>query len=307
MGRKLPPLKALRVFESVARNQSFRRAADELCVTHSAVSHQIKLLEEDLGQVLFNRTGRKISLTESGAYLYPVVQQSFSEIGDAAEHLRSNNHYQDLTIQTYVTFGTTWFIPRLGDFQNQYPDVRVRNTISFVDVDFDRDDADIGIIMGEKSWSHWNYEYLFNLDIFPVCAPELVDSGRLQSVDDLKNFPLINIELAMDDWPMWLQEVGADSTLADSGPVVDNYLQAMERVYDGEALVMARLPFVARALKEGRLVRPFQQVVPEPGSWYMVYPKENANCKYTLHFREWLLEQVSKDENLKVLPQSADS
>jgi len=153
----------------------------------------------------------------------------------------------------------------LGDFQEQHPEVRVRNTISFVDVDFDKDDADIGIIMGEKSWSHWNYEYLFNLEIFPVCSPKLLASGKLTSPEDLKHFPLIHIELALDDWPLWLKAAGADPEIATDGPVVDNYLQAMERVYDGEALVMARAPFIARDLKEGRLVKPFDLSIPEPG------------------------------------------
>lgn len=302
MIRKLPSLKSLRVFESVARNQSFRRAADELFVTHSAVSHQIKLLEEELEVSLFNRTGRTISLTADGAYLYPVVRDNFDNLERACKHLRSSNQPRTLTIQTYVTFGSTWFIPRLGDFQKRYPDIQVRNTISFVDVDFDRDDADIGIIMGERSWSHWCYEYMFNLEIFPVCSPKLLESGRLKSPDDLRNFPLINIELAMDDWPSWLQAAGVDPELASDGPVVDNYLQAMERVYDGEALVMARSPFIARDLKGGQLVKPFALTVPEPGSWYMVYPKENNASREITLFKQWLMEQIQQDKSLLISP-----
>ena len=156
--------------------------------------------------------------------------------------------------------------------------------------------------MGEKSWSHWNYEYLFNLEIFPVCSPKLLASGKLTSPADLKHFPLIHIELALDDWPLWLKAAGADPEIATDGPVVDNYLQAMERVYDGEALVMARAPFIARDLKEGRLVKPFDLSIPEPGCWYMVHPKENNSCKQTALFKQWLLEQVKQDENLLIAP-----
>jgi LysR family glycine cleavage system transcriptional activator len=161
-------------------------------------------------------------------------------------------------------------------------------------VDFDRDDADIGIIMGEKAWSHWHYEYLFNLDIFPVCSPRLLASGKLEHPEDLKNFALINIDLALDDWPLWLAAAGVDPDMARTGPVVDNYLQALERVYDGEALVMARQPFVARDLREGRLVRPFELKVPEPGTWYLVYPKENKTCKEIGLFAQWLLAQIER-------------
>ncbi|WP_370277551.1 LysR substrate-binding domain-containing protein [Pontibacterium sp.] len=302
MNRKLPSLKSLRVFESVARNQSFRRAADELCVTHSAVSHQIKQLEDELDVTLFNRTGRTISLTADGAYLYPVVRDNFDNLERACKYLRSSKQPRSLTIQTYVTFGSTWFIPRLGDFQKRYPDIQVRNTISFVDVDFDRDDADIGIIMGERSWSHWNYEYLFNLDIFPVCSPKLLESGRLKTPDDLRNFPLINIDLALDDWPLWLKAAGVDPDIAKDGPVLDNYLQAMEQVYDGEALVMARAPFIARDLKGGRLVKPFDVTVREPGTWYMVHPKETSASREIELFKQWLMEQIEQDSNLLQIP-----
>jgi LysR family transcriptional regulator, glycine cleavage system transcriptional activator len=298
--RKLPSLKSLRVFESVARNQSFRRAADELFVSHSAISHQIKMLEEELEAILFNRTGRSISLTPDGLYLYPVIRDSFDNMETAITHLRASHQPKTLTIQTYVTFGTNWLIPKLNDFQKKYPDIRVRNTISFVDVDFDKDNADIGIIMGEKSWSHWHYDYLFNLDIFPVCSPRLLESGKLNTAKDLENFPLINIELAMDDWKLWLNAAGVDESIADQGPIVDNYLQALERVYDGEALVMARAPFAARDLKEGRLVRPFDSVVAEPGTWYMVYPKESKSCKEIALFKQWLVEQVNLDNSVNL-------
>ncbi|EPJ48231.1 MAG: transcriptional Regulator, LysR family protein [Osedax symbiont Rs2] len=300
MSRKLPPLKSLHVFESVARHLSFRRAADELHVTHSAVSHQIKLLEEALTVVLFNRNGRTISLTKDGTYLYPVVRESLYNLEEAAQHLRSSSKHKTLTIQTYVTFGSTWFIPRLGDFQKRNPNIRLRNTISFVDVDFDKDDADIGIIMGDKKWSHWNYDYLFNLEIFPICSPALLKSGRLNKPEDLKNFPLIQIDQAMDDWPLWLQAAGVDQAVCEGGPIVDNYLQAIERVYDGEALVMGRVPFVARDLREGRLVRPFTLSIPESGAWYMVTPKENRACKETALFRKWLLDQIGQDENIQI-------
>lgn len=300
MSRKLPPLKSLYVFESVARNLSFRRAADELYVTHSAVSHQIKLLEEDLDVVLFNRGSRTISLTKDATYLYPVVRDSFYNLEKAAKHLRFSSKHKTLTIQTYVTFATNWFIPRLGDFQKKEPNIRLRNNISFVDVDFDKDDADIGIIMGEKLWSHWNYDYLFNLEMFPICSPALLKSGRLNTPEDLKNFPLIQVDLAMDDWPLWLQAAGVDPTICSDGPVVDNYLQAIERVYDGEALVMARAPFVARDIRAGLLVQPFALTVPEPGSWYMVTPKENETCKETAQFRTWLIEQISQDKNILI-------
>lgn len=298
MKRRLPSLKSLRVFESVARNRSFRKAADELCVTHSAVSHQIKLLEDELGFFLFDRSGRTIALTSEGETLYPVVNDSFANIMDVVEDLKNRNQVKTLNVQTYVTFGTVWLIPRLNDFQKKHPDIQVRISISFVDVDFDKDDVDVGIIMGQESWSHWVYDYLFNLDIFPVCSRKLKESGNLDTLEDLAKHQLVNVELAPEDWISWLREAGLEESLAEEGPVVDNYLQSLDLVYDEGAIVMGREPFARRALTQGSLTRAFDISVPESGSWYLVYPKQrNAKPEIEL-FRDWLIEQVKQDPGM---------
>ena len=303
MSGKLPSLKSLRVFESVARNLSFRKAADELCVTHSAVSHQIKLLEEELGVYLFHRQGRSIVLTEDGQMLYPVIHQSFVQIQDVVSRIKARNETQTLTIQTYATFGTKWLIPRLRHFQNLYPDIRVRLSISFVDVDFEKDDADVGILMGEQAWSHWHYEYLFNMDMFPVCSAHSYPSGVLPELNNLQDQQLIHLELAAEDWPLWLEQAGLPPETGQCGPVVDNYLQAFEMLDDGPYLAIAREAFVRKDLEQGRIVRPFSLTVPEPGSWYLVYPKQQHIKPEIELFNHWLQQQIRQDDALKILPE----
>mgnify|MGYP000318380724 CR=1 FL=1 len=300
MNRKLPSLKSLRVFESVARNKSFRKAADELCVTHSAVSHQIKLLEQELDVYLFQRNGRSISLTKQGEFLFPVINTSFDDMAEAVACLKSASKTKTLTVQTYVTFGTVWLIPKLNDFQARYPDIRVRISISFVDVDFDKDDVDLGIIMGEPSWSHLDYHYLFDMEIFPVCSPELVSKGQLTKPEQLKKHSLITVELAPDDWPLWLEKAGVDLDIADSGPVVDNYLQALEMLYDGKSVVMAREAFAKRDLDAGRIIRPFDFSVMEVGSWYSVQPKQQNPKPEIQLFNDWLKEKIAEDTSFIV-------
>jgi len=302
MNRKLPSLKSLRVFESVARNKSFRKAADELCVTHSAVSHQIKLLEQELDVFLFQRNGRSISLTKQGEFLYPVINDSFDNMAEAVACLKSASKTKTLTVQTYVTFGTVWLIPNLNDFQAKYPDIRVRISISFVDVDFDKDDVDLGIIMGEPSWSHLDYQYLFDMEIFPVCSPELINEGKLTKPEDLKNHNLITVELAPNDWPLWLNEVGVDNNITNTGPVVDNYLQALEMIYDGKSVVMAREAFAKRDLDAGRIIRPFDISVMEVGSWYSVHPKQQNPKPEIQLFNDWLSQKISEDSSFIVNP-----
>ncbi|KJZ14151.1 LysR family transcriptional regulator [Marinomonas sp. SBI22] len=300
MNRKLPSLKSLRVFESVARNKSFRKAADELCVTHSAVSHQIKQLEQELDVFLFQRNGRTISLTKQGEFLYPVINDSFDNIAEAVASLKSANKTKTLTIQTYVTFGTVWLIPKLNDFQAKYPDIRVRISISFVDVDFDKDDVDVGIIMGDKSWSHLDYTYLFDMEIFPVCSPKLVAEGKLKKPEDLAKLDLITVELAPDDWPTWLDKAGVDPHIIDSGPVVDNYLQALEMIYEGKSVVMARESFAKRDLETGRIIRPFDFSVMEVGSWYSVHPKQQNPKPEIQLFNDWLAQKIREDSSFIV-------
>jgi len=302
MNRKLPSLKSLRVFESVARNKSFRKAADELCVTHSAVSHQIKLLEQELDVFLFQRNGRSISLTKQGEFLYPVINDSFDNMAEAVACLKSTSKTKTLTVQTYVTFGTVWLIPNLNDFQAKYPDIRVRISISFVDVDFDKDDVDLGIIMGEPSWSHLDYQYLFDMEIFPVCSPNMIDEGKLTKPEDLKNHNLITVELAPNDWPLWLNEVGVDNNITDTGSVVDNYLQALEMIYDGKSVVMAREAFAKRDLDAGRIIRPFDISVMEVGSWYSVHPKQQNPKPEIQLFNDWLSQKISEDSSFIVNP-----
>jgi LysR family glycine cleavage system transcriptional activator len=171
-----------------------------------------------------------------------------------------------------------------------------------VDVDFDKDEVDLGIIMGEPSWSHLDYQYLFDMEIFPVCSPALVNSGELSKPEDLKKHNLITVELAPDDWPLWLDDAGVDSNIANTGPVVDNYLQALEMIYDGKSVVMAREAFAKRDLDAGRIIRPFDFSVMEVGSWYSVQPKQHNPKPEIQLFNDWLSQKISEDSSFIVNP-----
>ncbi len=303
MATRIPSLASLRAFEAVARHLSFRRAADELCVTHAAISHQIKSLESELGLKLFKRNSRSVNLTDEGSLYFPVIRDSLDAIAKSTEHLKREKGYEELIVQSYSSFVNTWLQPRLTQFQSQNPMIRVRIKTSFEDADFDRQLFDIGISNGPFADDDLYIFKLFSTDMFPVCSPALVSaSSPLDQPADLKHHLLLqipSIKNELDDWTLWLSaaEVGIDK--ARFGPVFDNYPLALQAALEGQGLVMARRPFAAADLANGRLIKPFNLSVNEPGSWFQVTKHKPEPGSAVYLFTEWLQQEIGSDSNFK--------
>jgi LysR family glycine cleavage system transcriptional activator len=297
---RLPPLRALRTFEAAARHHSFRRAAEELNVTHSAVSHQIKALEQDLGLTLFRRGARSVALTSEGELFYPIVRDAFDRLVEGTARVRASGGGTVITLQVYVTFAVTWLMPRLTDFKRKNPDLQVRLITSYLDVDFDRDNVDMGVIMGRQRWSDLHYERLFTTEMFPVCGPEVMAGAHpLHTPADLAHHTLIHVDQALDEWGLWLDAAGVRGRVDERGPVVDNYLLALEEVIGGAGVALARRIFAERDIEAGRLVRPFALAVPEPGAWFLVYRKADRAQRKVERFQAWLKDQVATDPTVR--------
>jgi LysR family glycine cleavage system transcriptional activator len=233
---RLPPLSALRAFEAAARHLSFRDAGDELCVTHSAVSHQVKLLERELGGPLFWRKGRRVELTEAGAMLYPVLRDSFARIGETAARIKERGASGDLTVQVYVTVASRWLLPRLHRFEAKNPDLHLRLSTSHRSWDLDAENVDVGMIYKEPpldpdlAW--WP---LFRACLVAVASPGLVQGGMgLRQPAELVNHRLLGVDAAEADWPLWLEAAGAGQLARRRGPLFDSYLLALEAAIDGQ-------------------------------------------------------------------------
>ncbi len=304
MARRLPPLNSLRAFEAAARHGNFRKAADELCVTHSAISHQIKLLEDYLEVELFHRRARAVELTEAGNHYLPILQTAFDRIADGTEQLVSTAASSELTIQVYTTFAISWLSSRLPEFQRQHPKLRVRLNMATWDVDLNREvvDVAIGTVNGIEDFDpDIHYQQLFTSNIFPVCSPKLLQDGPpLEKYDDLTQHTILRVDTWPYDWSLWLNEVGIPQIALEKDLIFDTYALAIEAALDGIGVAMTRTPFGARELSAGWLVTPFDKVIKAHDSWYVMMRNDRRDSDKINIFAEWLQGVVSQDPSLEL-------
>lgn len=298
MRPRLPSLNALRTFEAAARNNSFKGAAVELCVTHSAVSHQIKQLEQALGVELFLRKPRSVELTRVGRTYYPLLRDAFDRIAEATDLAVYSRPNTALTVQVYSTFAIRWLIPRLVLLNEQHPELQVRLVTSQSDVDFEQDDVDACVLIGRRSRADLHYEYLFSSRIFPVCSPSVSES--LSFANDptgLAKAPLLQVYPSRRDWWAWLEANGVTDVDPDAGQQFDSYDLAMNSAMQGIGIALGMEPFVNGDLLSGLLVEPFPgRRVYVPRDWYFVCREEKSDYPDIATFRQWLLEQIAADE-----------
>lgn len=301
--RSIPPLNALRAFEAAARTESFKAAALELHVSQSAISHQIRHLEEVLTTKLFNRSTRAAELTEAGRAYLPFLQRAFDSISDGTRLLTRVTREDVLTIRMYSTFAVRWLIPRLHRFQGRYPELKVGVTTSQLDPIFPDQDIDLGIMIGRPSEAHVHYQYLFSPTMFPVCSPKLLSGrNRIKRPDDLSRFTMLQVYPSAGDWAAWLAATGAKGIDPDGGLRFDSYDHALRMAARGMGVSLAMQPYVDEDLAAGLLIAPLpRHTVPAPGNWYLVYPIEHRKLPKTMAFQSWLLEEISGDESLALL------
>src|SRR5215471_10544477 len=204
MLRRLPALNALKSFEAAARHESFTRAAEELCVTQGAVSHQVKALEAVLGVKLFNRERQRLVITEAGREYLVVVRDALDRIAVGTERLVQRQRSGALTISTSPDFAAKWLVHRLGRFAEAYPDIALRVSADMHHVDFAREDVDLAVRHGDGNWPGMDVVRLCSEQLFPVCSPKLISGRqRLRQPADLLRFPLLHLD-DRKDWSKWL-------------------------------------------------------------------------------------------------------
>jgi LysR family glycine cleavage system transcriptional activator len=290
----LPALAALRAFEAAARLSSFRRAAEELRITQSAISHQIARLEESVNTRLFRRHARRVELTEAGAQFYPFVRDGFERLAQGTALLTRKGLAGDLTVQVYVTVAVRWLIPRLFGFQRDNPDLLVRLSTSHLDWEFDADSCDVGIIYTTRpNRSQLHYAPLLKANLFPVCSPEL--APHLAQPADLERQVLLHVYTAAEDWRAWLGAAGLAAIGGRAAPKFDSYLLALEAAVEGQGVAIAPHFLVAADLRAGRLVRPFEAQAQQPGGWFLVCRGERRAEAPIVRFRDWLVSAVRSD------------
>ncbi len=294
MVNRLPSLNAMRAFEAAARHLSFSRAADELHVTKAAISHQVKALEDELGLPLFRRLNRALMLTDAGQTLYPAVSEALAMMGSAVARLKRQDKSGGLAVTMLDSFAAIWLVPRLGRFRSQHPDIDVRIATSDDSVDFARSDVDLAIRYGAGRWTGVHAERLMTEEIFPVCAPILLERGpRLEKPSDLANHTLLH-DYGLETWRRWLNAVGESSVDVERGPHYHHSNLVLQAAEQGDGVALARSVLAADALANGRLVRPFNIALPAEYAYYFVCPPDYLNRPKVQAFRDWLFAEVSE-------------
>jgi LysR family glycine cleavage system transcriptional activator len=288
---RLPSLSGLRAFEAAARHLSFTRAAAELNVTQTAVSHQIRRLEEQLGLRLFVRRNRSLLLTREAQDYLPSVRAAFEDLRLATERLLRPDRPALLTVSTMPSLAAKWLMPRLAGFQEAHPAIEIRITASAQLVDFRRDEVDVAIRYGRGRWPGLRADWLMTEDLFPVCSPALLAGERpLRRPEDLAHHTLLHARMSRDDWQLWLTAAGLPPTLASRrGLTFDETLMALEAAIDGLGIALGRTPFVEADIAAGRLVVPFGVKLPAEAGFYVVAPHETAEAAKIAAFRQWLI------------------
>jgi LysR family glycine cleavage system transcriptional activator len=295
MPRRLPTLNALKAFEAAARHESFTRAAEELCVTQGAVSHQVKALEAELGLKLFNRERQRLVITEAGRAYLVVVRDAFDRIADGTERLLQRQSGGALTVSTSPNFAAKWLVHRLGRFAEVHPGIDLKINASRHHVDFAREDIDIAIRHGDAGTTGLHVTRLCAEEIFPACSPKfLSDRNPLRSPSDLGRFTLLHVA-DRQGWSQWLDFAGVKGVDPSRGPVLNEASMAIDAALDGQGIVLARTALAAWDLIGGRLVRPFAVTMPAPFAYWIVCPKATAKLPKIAAFSDWLLTEAVED------------
>jgi len=292
MTARLPSLNGLRAFEAAARHLSFTLAASELNVTQTAISHQIRRLEEELGIRLFIRQNRALALTPEARDYLPGVRAAFNDLRLATDRLLRKDDDKVLTVSTLASLAAKWLLPRLTDFQEQHPGIDVRITTSTSLVDFQRDNVDAAIRYGRGQWAGLRADWLMADELFPVCSPSLLRGDKpLRQPEDLKGYPLLHTSNAnSDDWRLWLTAAGLPSDIArQPGITFDMIFMTIQAAIDGIGVAMGRTSYVQDDIAKGRLVVPFKIALPADAGFYLVAPEGRREAPKLAAFRQWMI------------------
>jgi LysR family glycine cleavage system transcriptional activator len=304
MSDALPPLNALRAFSAAARHLSFTRAAQELHVTQTAVSHQMRILEQHLGLPLFVRLPRRLTLTPEGQAYARELGHVFERVAQATAALRADPGREQLSLTTTQSVAARWLTPRLGRFIAGHPDTDLRLIATERFVDFAREPVDVGIRFGYGRYAGLRSEKVMDDELFPVCSPALLGGGsaraagrRTRRALDLRRCVLLHDDSA-DGWRRWLRAsagvgIGAGVDVGRGHTFTDANL-TLQAAADGHGVALGRRVLVARDLASGLLVRPFAQSVPCEQAYYLVTSEHAADQPKVRRFRAWLLDEIAR-------------
>jgi LysR family transcriptional regulator, glycine cleavage system transcriptional activator len=285
----LPPLPWLRAFEVSARHLSFTSAAQELGLSQAAVSKQIKLLEQQLGEPLFHRLPRSLALTKAGEAFLPKVIDAFERLSDGTSEVFGRRQSEVLTVRSAVGFAVNWLAPRLPDFIARHPDIKLRLISSVWNEGDISDTFDLDIRYGDGGWPGVQSERLTHESLTPVCSPAFLESQRLKEPAYLTQHTLIHVLGYKEGWALWLKKAGVKAQSENNGIQVDTSLMAFELAAQGVGIALARTSMMAKDLASGRLIAPFAVAVPAKEGFHVIWREGALQQDNVMLFKNWLL------------------
>jgi LysR family transcriptional regulator, glycine cleavage system transcriptional activator len=282
-----PPLHLLRVFECAARHLSFKRAAEELSVTPSAISHQIKALEEHLKIALFERGARSLSLTAAGAHYAGTLHELFDRLKRSTAELHAEFGRSRLKLHVTPFFLGEMLIPRLEDFRVRHPDVEIQIDTALSRLDEHPSSADLSIVLGEAPWSGLVADPLVRLKLVPVCAPELQIKVKADHPSDWAAQTIIRYSSRLDAWEIWAERAGIGAISSAPGLSFDSIYAALRAAEQGLGIAMAPLPLAAGWLASGRLMRASPIEVDTALGFHLVHREKDVQRPAVRAFRAW--------------------
>ena len=295
---RLPSLNALRAFEAVARKLSFARAAEELFVTKAAVAQQVRLLEEEIGAPLVERSGRGLRLTEAGAAGAAGLADGFAMLARASRSMREAKGRGFLVINSSASFAATWLVGRIGKFKARHPDIDVLVDANPMEDTLDRGAVDALIRWGSGDFPGLAVTRLFREEVFPVCAPQLIEGNPpLREPRDLKHRTLLHLEWnpAFSTWPSWadwLKAAGASDVSATGGVYFNQMSMAIAAAAQGQGVALASPAIAADDIASGRLVAPFAFSMHTPFGYFFLCRPTDAEAPRIKALREFLVEEA---------------
>ncbi|MBD8879836.1 LysR family transcriptional regulator [Rhodanobacter sp. 7MK24] len=281
----LPPMHTLRTFEALGRLLHFAHAADELHLTTSAVSHQIRALESFYGTKLFHRGRRGVSLTAAGEALLAVVKDVLRQLSTAGEAIRTRPG-QRLRVTAPPSLASRWLVPRLGDFLRGYPmaDFQLRSTLELVELG--TEEVDLGIRYGGGRWPGMSSEQLFGEEIFPVATSAYARQKKLRDASDLSRGLLLQDDF--QSWADWFAQAEVVVAGCRYGPVFNDSALLLQAAEAGQGVALARSRLVVDAMAAGSLVRIGGLSIVSRESYYLVSPADRPDSELAAAFRKWL-------------------
>jgi LysR family transcriptional regulator, glycine cleavage system transcriptional activator len=289
-----PSISSIRAFEAAARLLSFTRAANELNVTQSAISHGVRELEQRFKVALFQRDGRNLTLSDAGKVYQAYAAEALGRLrlGERAL-LDPQRKARVLTVSVSPSFAAKWLVPRLGAFSTAHPDLELRISANPQHIDFFDGEIDLAVRHGDGRWPHLACTQLCEEVLFPVCSPSLLGVKPPRTPADLTKFTLIHHRTS-EPWAEWLKAFGVSPPGRRSpGLVVNEMSLAIDAAIAGQGVALARSALAARDIADGRLARPMAQKRPAEFAYWIVHPVSSSELPKIVRFREWLMMEAS--------------